>query len=512
MNTNMRISGLASGMDIDQLVSDLMRAERTPLNKLYQQKQLLEWKRDDYREINKLLKELDDLIFNGIDRQSTFVKKKVTSTDETKVTAIATNLESNVTTQIEVFQLASSSYGISGQISNDPNNKIDPNATLSSQAGKFNNSNFGTSFELKVYQSDGSFKQQTFTIDAANESLNDILKKINESGLGVTAFYDEFTDQISISTNHTGKSSTGVEIEVLNGTFFSDALQFGTNQLATNGKNASFKINGLTTEKSSNTFTMNGITYTLKDTTTTPVAISTATDTDAIFNSIKEFVDKYNEVIRTINNKLTEKRYRDYLPLTDEQKEEMNEKQIELWEEKAKSGLLRGDTILSNGLSQLRLDLYTKVNGINTSYDQLAEIGITTESFFQRIGNLDGELIIDETKLRQAIEDNPDAVYDLFNADGATHATKGIANRLRDSISNIIKKIEEKAGNDYKTDYQYSIGRNLIDLNSRITDFEDRLVQIEDRYWRQFTAMEQAINKFNSQAMYLMNAFGGGMS
>jgi flagellar hook-associated protein 2 len=508
--SNIRMSGLASGMDIDQLVNDLMKAERIPLDKLHQKKQLIEWKRDAYREMNSLLKELDDMIFNGIDRQSTFVKKLVSSSDESKVTAVANSLVSNVTTQIEVTQLASSSYGVSGTISIDSNNKIDPNATLSSQSGKFKNNNFGTSFELKVFQPDGTFKQQTFSIDPSTESLNDILKKINDSDLGVTAFYDEFSDKISISTNHTGQSSTGVEIEVLNGTFFSDALQFTSNQLATNGKNAKYTINGLSTENASNTFTVNGITYTLKDVTTSPVTISTKTDTDAIFNSIKEFVDNYNEVIRTISSKLSEERFRDYLPLTDLQKEEMTEKQIELWEEKAKSGLLRSDSILTRGLSQLRIDLYTKVDGINTNYDQLSEIGITTKSFTLST-DLNGELVIDESKLRKAIEDNPDAVYDLFNASGTTYETKGIASRLRDTITTIVRDIEAKAGNVLKTEYQYSLGKSLIDLNNRIHTFEDRLMKIEDRYWKQFTAMEKAINQFNSQAMYIMNAFGGGM-
>ena len=77
MASNMRIGGLASGMDIDQLVGDLMKAERMPLDKLTQKKQYLEWQRDDYREMNKSLLELDTLIFDGVFKQGSYAKKTV---------------------------------------------------------------------------------------------------------------------------------------------------------------------------------------------------------------------------------------------------------------------------------------------------------------------------------------------------------------------------------------------------------------------------------------------------
>lgn len=248
------------------------------------------------------------------------------------------------------------------------------------------------------------------------------------------------------------------------------------------------------------------MTYTLKNTHTGTVTISSTTNTDAIFNSIKSFVDKYNETIDEINKKLKETRYRDYQPLTDEQREQLTEKQAEKWEEKARSGILRGDSILSNALSSMRQALYRKVEAASKGFQQLAQIGITTTANYLE----GGKLIIDEAKLKQKIEENPEAVYRLFSNNGEG-ANKGIVLQLRDEIKKTIKSIEDKAGNTLKTVNQYIIGKNILDIDTRISEAEDRLKRVEDRYWKQFSAMEKAVQRANSQSMYLMNAFGGGM-
>jgi flagellar hook-associated protein 2 len=519
----MRIGGLASGMDIDQLVKDLMKAERMPLDKLYQKKQILEWQRDDYRSMNSLLQELDTHIFNNLTLQSSFLKKKIVSSDESVVTATALSTAPNVTNQINVTDIATVTTWVSdAAIADNGGNPIDPNANLDTimfNTGK----NFTTAFTIKldVTLPDGTQKNGvTVDIDPTQDSLNDIITKINQkTDLNVTVFYDENAKKLVFSSNKTGSGASlkitnegGANIdtvEFFKALGFSSAAEGAEITIAkkTDGKDASFTLNGYSMTKKENTFTINGITYTLKKANSS-ATITSSTDVDSMFNTIKGFVDKYNEIIGKINDKISEERYRDYPPLTDEQKEAMTEKQIELWEEKAKSGLLRRDSILSSGLSQMRLDIYSTVSGtsINTNYDTLSEIGITTSSNYLE----NGKLIIDETKLRKALETDPNAVFELFNASGSDFNTKGLAKRLRDTIKSTIGKIEQKAGKTLWTNQQFAIGRNLNQINDQIDRFEDRLKQIEDRYWRQFTAMEEAINKANSQSMYLMNAFGGG--
>lgn len=511
MASTMHISGLASGMDIDKMVSDLMKAERMPLDKLYQKKQILEWQRDDYRSMNTLLQDLDNYIFNNLTLQSSMSKKKVTSSNEGVVSATANASAANISTNINVAQIATSATWIS--VNRVDSITVDTDTTLT----------------IRVTNGDGNppaTNPVTITVKAG-ATLDSVISQLNnDPNLGVTVFRDTQTGKIVITKKDTGSKASLVIEDANTAAFFRDKLGFATalegyelgdtdhnGVVDTNdagvkiaGTDAQFTINGLTTSRSTNTFTINGVTYTLKS--TGSATVTTSTDTDAVFNAIKGFVDKYNDTIDKINAKLKEERYRDYPPLTDEQKQAMTDKQIELWEEKAKSGLLRGDSILSSGLSKMRMDLYTKVEGSNitSGFSQLAEIGITTSPNY-----LDGgKLIIDETKLREKIQENPDAVYRLFNNDSTNYSEKGIARRLRDTIKDTIGKIEQKAGNTLSTNQQFAIGRDLNDINDQIKRFEDHLKDVEDRYWREFTAMEEAINNANSQAAYLMNAFGGG--
>lgn len=509
----MRVSGLASGMDIDQMVDKLMKAERMPLDKMKQQQKTLEWRRDDYREMNKLLKELDQNIFDGVYRESTFLKKGVASTNESAVSAVASGLGSNVTTRISVGQLAKAATGSSRSgISAAPTDKIDPNATFADQAGKFNVAvSLGTEFTLKVFQPDGDIKTQSFKVDPETDSLQSVLRRINDSDLGVSAFYDQNTDKISIATNHTGYNENGAEIAVeeTSGNFFTEVLQFASTDVANNGQNAKFTLNGLETERTSNSFSINHITYTLKQKTSTDVTITTATDTDTIYDSIQSFVDKYNETIEKINDKLSEELHRDYPPLTDKQRDGLSEHEIKLWEEKAQSGMLRSDSFLSGGLGAMRLDLYSEIKGANVdqALNQLSEIGIVTSSNYREHGKL---VIQDPSKLRQAIDADPEKVAQLFNKDGNSFETKGIAQRVRDTIAGTMEKIEHKAGNTFDTEENYSIGKKLKSNENQIDDFKRRLEQIESRYYRQFTAMEQAIQRANQQSTFLTNQFSNG--
>lgn len=239
---------------------------------------------------------------------------------------------------------------------------------------------------------------------------------------------------------------------------------------------------------------------------TQAVTMTSTTNVDDIMTKIKEFVATYNGLIKDLNDQTKETKYRDYTPLTSEQKEEMSESEIKLWEEKAKSGLLRGDTLIRNGLSNMRSLIYQSNPAIDDSqYNTLYSIGITTTKNYSDGGTLE----IDENKLRKALEENPDAVEKLFKnsegkkedvVDGKTVDTRGYLDKLRESMKSFEISIEKKAGRSTMTDSQYAIGKNLMDTESRINTWKSKLENIEARYWKQFTAMEQAINKANSQS------------
>ena len=511
-----RISGLASGMDTEKIVSDLMKAERMPLTKLEQDKTWTTWQRDAYRDINKTLLDLDNSILN-MKLQSTYSPKTTSSTNSAAITASAASSAPAGNYQLEVNSLATAAInvsraGISGATNIDPDKKLSDQDFAGGTA-------IPPSFKFYTFNEEGVKKEHTVTI-GAEDSLNDVLGKISTaSNKEVRAFYDSTADKVVLERAKTGNFNTTAEFEgaeigfdstTTGASFLTDILQLtagvksGTETSGeTGGSNAEFKYNGaLALSSFSNSYTLNNVTFNFTSTTTSPVNVTVSNDIDSAVDKIVGFVNKYNEMIEKVNDQLAEPRYRDFRPLTEQQKEGMSEKEIELWEEKAKSGLLRSDNMLTAGLFNMRQDWYGEVDN-SGSYTHLSQIGIKTSSNY-RDG---GKLLITEDKLREALRKDPEAVHKLFSNDVEGDG-RGIINRLEDSIENTMTRIEERAGKGTQTLEQYTMGKRLKNMDNRIDNFEDRLVQVEDRYWRQFTAMEKAIQRLNQQSMYLMQQFG----
>lgn len=245
------------------------------------------------------------------------------------------------------------------------------------------------------------------------------------------------------------------------------------------------------------------------------VTLTSTTDVDAIMTRIKEFVNTYNGLIKDLNNLTKESIYRDYKPLTSTQRKEMEEKEIELWEERAKSGLLRSDSIIQAGLNSMRSLIYeSNPEVVNTKFNTLFKIGITTSKNYIEGGTLE----IDENKLRAALEEDPNSVATLFsNASGKKAVvengvvvepdTRGYLQKLRSSFDNIQVRIETRAGRSSMTQTQYTLGKYLKNVDNQMDQWQDRLVSIENRYWSQFSAMESMINKANNQSSMLMGQY-----
>ncbi|PKG26907.1 flagellar hook protein [Cytobacillus horneckiae] len=361
--------------------------------------------------------------------------------------------------------------------------------------------------ELTTHTSKG-IVNESFKFDG-RDSLTTVTNKINSSNLGINMFYDEHSDKMTMSRTETGDFNSGkTEIELHGSSFLTKGLNLDENN-EKGGENAKFVLNGLETERTSNTFTVNGVTFTVKDkfdadNGDAPVTVSIGNDTQKAIDNIKEFVEKYNELIDNIQGKTREEKYRDFPPLTDEQREGLSDKEVERWEEKAKSGLLRSDQQLNGLLSKMRMDFYTPLSTSSSEYNQLAAIGITTTKNYLEGGKLE----INEDKLKEALEKDPEGVFNLFAADGDTPAEQGISRRLRDSVSQTMDSITQRAGNGAKTNSQFTIGKNLDDINKRIATMEARLNQKEQGYWSQFAAMEKQMQKMNEQMNYMMSQFG----
>ncbi|MFC8958813.1 flagellar hook-associated protein 2 [Bacillus subtilis] len=489
-----RITGLASGMDIDDIVSKLMQTERAPLNKLTQKKQTLEWQRDSYREVNSKIKEFQDYMSNNkLTYPSTFQSKTVTSSNESVLTATGTASAANSSSTIEVASLATAAT-------------YKANNYTGYTQGDYN-------LAFNVF-APGETAAKTVNISVTSaDTIDNVISKLNSSDLGVSAFKDkiwngtEYVETIAFSSKATGAGGSIQAADSATADFMSGQLGFSLdadNKITAykEGTNAKVTINGFEMEKLSNNFTVNGVTYSIKNTTaaTGPVTTSVSTDVDGIYNQIKEFVDKYNEMVDSLNEKLKEEKYRDYTPLTSEQKEAMSDKEIELWEEKAKSGLLKNDTSISTGTNQMRTDFYSQVSADGKTY-QLTEFGITTSSAYHMRGHLE----INEDKLKAKIQEDPQSVAALFTSgsNSSAYSDKGIMKRIGDTLKSTVKSIEAKAGNSTMGTNDYSIGKNLNTISTDITKMQDRLTTIENRYYTKFSAMDSAIQKMNEQSSYL---------
>ncbi|BDG81742.1 MULTISPECIES: flagellar hook-associated protein 2 [Bacillus] len=489
-----RITGLASGMDIDDIVSKLMQTERAPLDKLTQKKQTLEWQRDSYREVNSKIKELQDYMSkNTLTYPSTYQSKAVTSSNESVLTATGSASAPNSSSTVEVASLATAATYKANNYTG------------------YTQGDYNLAFNV-VAPGETTAKTVNISVTSA-DTIDNVISKLNSSDLGVSAFKDkiwngtEYVETIAFSSKATGAGGSIQAADSATSDFMSGQLGFSLdadNKLTAykEGTNAKVTINGFEMEKLTNNFTVNGVTYSIKNTTaaTGPVTTSVSTDVDGIYNQIKEFVDKYNELVDSLNEKLQEEKYRDYTPLTSEQKEAMSDKEVELWEKKAKSGLLRNDSSISTGTNQMRTDFYSQVNADGKAY-QLTEFGITTSSAYQ----LRGHLEINEDKLKAKIQEDPQSVAALFTngTNSSAYSDKGIMKRIGETLKSTVKSIEAKAGNSTMGTNDYSIGKNLNTISTDITKMQDRLNTIENRYYTKFSAMDSAIQKMNEQASYL---------
>lgn len=554
----MRVFGLSgSGMDIDQIVGDMMKVERDRrVTKLEQKKEIDLWKQEMYQDINRdfanfIIDARKDFGLSSSTSSGTLINKSsdsftwvksASSTDETKITATSTAKALNGSYKLKVDRLAenvsktsTASISLAGKSSSD---------TLFDQFGDVFDSNSidgvssdNLTFTIKTNKTDAA--GVSFDFDPTVNTLDDVIDAINDANIGVQAAYDSDLDRFFLNTTETGEQNY-FNIDTDTDNFFAGALKLNVNIAQDyNGIDAKFDFgDAVDIIKSSNTFSINGINISLKGTHNKADAndyetISVDTDVDAVYEKISNFVDKYNNLIGELNAKLGEKIYRDYQPLTSEEKEALSEDEVKLWEEKSKSGLLKNDSILSKMLTGVREDLYESVSGLSSSMNHLTQIGIETGEYAAK-----GKLIINETDLKDAIIKNASGVIDLlfnepenYTDDEDKHDKSGLITRMFDTLTEGMKDVIDKAGpgddsellRDVKSSIliDFTTGTNLkngsisildeyiLDLEEEIVSQEEFLLRIEDRYYSQYSAMETALSQMNQQSSWLMSQLGG---
>ena len=491
----MRVSGLATGMDTESIIKDMMQAHRIPLDKITQKKQYLEWQLDDYRSINRNLTSMSKNMYDTILQQSTFISKSMSISNENAVGIRNVNSTSEFSGTLSIERLATKATLQSPKLDRVLAEDADLTTKLDQLPG------FGPgeqTITITALNDKGVMEATDVIINTSEHTMKSALEKINKEA-NVSAFYDEHTGQVAFTAKNSGEGG----IIVSGG--FADSLKLD-GQTAVDGLNAQFTFNGLVTERSSNTFEMNGFEINLKQVTTGDVTFSSSPDTDKIMGSVVKFVDDYNKLIEELNDKIRESKHRDFQPLSSEQKKEMSDKEIELWEEKAMSGTLRNDPTIQSMLSELRNVMNSSVKGSDGTEIRLSDLGITTSTDWRE----NGKLVINEDKLRQAISDDPNKVYELFAKSSDNEDEQGLAVRFRSVIDAGQKSISNRAGSKGAVNDTFTLGNTMKEMDNQITRFENRMKMVESQLWKQFGAMEMAIQRLNAQSANLMSALGGG--
>lgn len=384
------------------------------------------------------------------------------------------------------------------------------------------------------------------------KTLNDLATAFSNSGANIQGGYDTVNDSFSLynktsgSANKIGlQANNDISKKLLNSLHLASydaqnntlgteaSFETGKMNVAAVGTNAKATIDGKTYESDTNKlnvanviYNFNGVSAKNADGKYQASSISVSQDTDKIVDNVKKFVETYNTLIDSLNTKYREEKNTDYKPLTKKQEGEMTESQIDKWNEKAKSGLLYHDNNIYSIISDMRESLYTKVDAVDTvltdakgnkySYNTMSSIGITSSTN-------QGHITLDEEKLKKALTEDPDCVYQLFASDqdstyvaGSTNKNQadtytsksdylntGIANRLYNSMNTNISKLESYAGTSKETDDESYLGKLITNMNTKMTSFQTLMKSYESKLYKKYDAMEVALSKLGAQLSYI---------
>ena len=272
------------------------------------------------------------------------------------------------------------------------------------------------------------------------------------------------------------------------------------------GKDATIILNKATYTSNTNNFAINGLTITAEAKTDSEITITTNTDTDAVYDSIKDFFKEYNALIKSMDEAYNASSSKGYEPLTSDEKEALSEDEVKEWEKKIKDSLLRKDATLGSASSSMK-NLMAQSFEINGKKYSLATFGIKTQGYFDAADNEKGVYHIDgdkdddvssgnDDKLRAAIASDPDAVISFFS-------------QLATSVYNdLSKKMASSSVSSAYTLYNdKQMTKEYTSYTTKISDKEDEITKWEDYYYKKFSSMESALAKLNQTQSSLAGYF-----
>lgn len=446
-----------------------------------------------------------------------FGSGKVTVGEDSKGSLTFTATDSSQTLQISAdSKELQNALGITSTQSN----KISTGSSLWENRDKLGLGKYNTKEELNDALKNFTVNGAKIDNITADTTVDGLLTAINNNkDAGVTATYLGSENKFVLSSNEKGEGRKITLGADPNDTADAANLIFGgVSQDGTDGE-MSILYNGVQTTitSSSNTFSIDGLDIRATNTFNTGsataeggVSFTASADTEKVTETVKKFIEAYNAMIDEVRTQATTKPDSNYKPLTDDQKNEMNETSIKNWEDKAKEGILYNSSALKD-LDNATQGIFSSmmINGV--SYDDLEKIGISFSDDY----TAGGKIVFDEEKFKTAMDSDPEKVSDLFTG------THGIVNTIDSTLSTYATRYASKNGNSYGvlieeagseklslTLTNNSIYKELKDMQETITNLQSQLSTEQDRYISQFTQMERLINQMNSQSSYLSQLGG----
>ncbi len=350
----------------------------------------------------------------------------------------------------------------------------------------------------------------------STNNINDLVKAVNSSGAGVTMSYSNLDGSITVTANDMGNGGD-VDIEA---NFFTFSLglaeKVDTAMKAEIGKNAIFELDGIEIYHNSNSYEFDGTTINIEDAEIgSEYTVGISKNYDDVKKTIKDFVKDYNQLIDDVYKYIGTAPKRDsknnlYEPLTDAEKDEMSEDEIEKWEKAAKTGVLYNDSTVQSIMSDIRMVLYNSVDSSDGKKFGLYNMGIRTMAYKE---DAHGKLEIDEEEFDKAFTEHADDIVKLF-----TDPDNGIMRKVNKVIDNAVRStgdvkgsLVRKAGLETGTSAKDNeIFRQMEQITKRIETLQDRYTSKEDYWWKVFTNLEKMMSEMNSQQSYLAGYLGTG--
>lgn len=546
MSDLLRMTGMYSGMDTESIVSQLVKTKSTKVTNLKNEQKKLEWKQTAWQDLNSKIYNMYSKTLSNLRLTSAYSKKSTVSSDSTKATVVASEGAVNGTQTLKVNKLAKSGY-LTGA-------KLDgKTSTTTGTDGKDVTKVVNWETTDKLSEIDSNLTGKTISIttgsgtDAkttdieitADMTINDLVAKFKDAG--VNASFDTTNQRFFINSTGTGSAknftltsddstalaSLGLDPDAT----YTDINGSKNSCVKIEGQDAEIVLNGATFTSDSNTFSINGLTINTLGVTDEEISIVTSTDYDGIYNTIKDFLTEYNDLINEMDKLYNADSARKYDMLTDDEKESMTDDEVEQWEDKIKSALLRKDNSLYNvmntltstmmegfyennlsdkekkNMSSSEITAWYKENGGKKHY--LSDYGIGTLSYFEAQdnehhayhinGDADDEFTsTKEDKLKAAIAEDPEGTANFF----AT-LCKTLYSKLDETMSE-----STEYSSIYKVYNDKQLKKDYKDYTTKISDAEDELNDYEDRWYNKFSKMEVALSKLQSQTSSISSMLG----